>query len=73
MRKDNIAWTALTSHLTGMKRNFEQISAHYGCYLNKITLQSKMFLSINPTQIVMISASPSPRTSELFEIQVEKG
>ena len=42
MRKYNIAWTALTSHLTGMKRNLEQISAHYGCYLNKMTLQSNV-------------------------------
>ena len=36
---------------------------------NNVAIQ--MFLSINSTKIVMTSARTSPRTSKLFEIQVE--
>ena len=46
----------LTRHLSGMKENFEQISAHYGCYLiqNNLAIQCS---SINPTQIKLMTKS----------------
>ena len=41
------------------KKILIQISAHYGCYLTKINLQSICSI-INPTQIKLMTTSVSP-------------